>query len=80
MLSNVFEYHFKDHITNEEIRNRIQDAIGKHKNLLVIVQNACAYGMVVSQEPLAWPDSKRNMKTEEEMGRQHKGMHRAGVW
>ena len=26
----------KDHVTNEEVRNKIQDAIGKHDGLLSI--------------------------------------------
>ena len=29
---------FKDHVTNEEVRNRIQNAIGVHDDLLTIVK------------------------------------------
>ena len=47
----------KDSVTNEEVYNKIQDAIGNHDNLLSIVK-LIVTGTVTSQEPqepVAWP-------------------------
>ena len=79
---------YKDHATNEEVRNRIQNAIGVHDDLLT---------MVKERKWMVWPHlkilghgednsagdserSKKERKTEEEMGRLHQGMDRNGVW
>ena len=37
----------KDHVTNEEVRSKIQQIIGPHKDLLTIVKNANCNGMVM---------------------------------
>ena len=67
----------KDHVTNEEVRNRIQNAIGVHDDLLT---------MVKKRKQMVWPHlkilwhgednsardserSKKERKTEEEMER-----------
>ena len=65
---------YKDHVTNEEVRNRIQNAIGVHDDLLTMVKE--------KETQMVWPhhkilghgednsagDSERS-KTEKEMGR-----------
>ena len=62
-------------MTNEEVRNRIQNAIGVHDDLLTMVKKR---KLRWSQDPLAWrrdnsardsERSKKERKTEEEMGR-----------
>ena len=69
---------YKDHVTNEEVRNRIQKAIGVHDDLLTMVKKR--------KTQLVWPHlkilwhgednsardserSKKERKTEEETGR-----------
>ena len=77
----------KDHVTNEEVRVKIQQAIGPHGNLLTIVKRRKLqwYGHVTfiwsGQNHLA-RYSERGKKTrqrDEEVGRQHQGMDRLGV-
>ena len=38
MLLKDFEYHLQRHVTNEEVRNKIWDAIGNHDDLLTRVK------------------------------------------
>ena len=45
---------YKDHVTNEEVRNRIQNATGMHDDLLTIVKKRKLRCMATSQDPLAW--------------------------
>ena len=69
---------YKDHVTNKEVRNRIQNAIGVHDDLLTMVKK--------TETQMVWPHlkilwhgennsardsarSKKEKKTEEEMGR-----------
>ena len=51
---------YKDHITNEEIRAKIQQAIGSHEDLLTIVKRHKLqwYGHVSSSSGLAKPFCK----------------------
>ena len=66
---------YKDHVTNEEVSAKIQQAIGPHEDLLTIVK----------RRKLQWYGSclpfigKKTRQTEEEVGRQHQGMDRPGV-
>ena len=70
---------YKDHVTNEGIRNRTQNAIGVHDDLLTMVKKT----------QMVWPHlkilghgednsagDKKERKTEDEMGR----MDGNGVW
>ena len=41
---------YKDHVTNEDIRNRIQNAIGVHDDLLTMVKKRNSDGMATSQD------------------------------
>ena len=81
MLSNAPDYHksYKDHFTNEEIHNTIQDAIGKHDDLFSIVKKCTQYLKILWY----YQDSKRNKKenkTKKEVGRQHKSLNGTGIW
>ena len=78
---------YKDHITNEEVRAKIQQAIGLHEDLLTIVKRRKLqlYGHVTRSSGLAKTilqgtvkGGKKTRQTEEEVGRQHQGMDRPG--
>ena len=78
----------KDHVTNEEVRAKIQLAIGPHEDLLTIVKRRKLqwYGHVFpfirsGQNHLARHSErgKKTRQTEEEVERQHQGMDRSGV-
>ena len=62
-----------DHVTNEEVRNRIQKAIGVHDDLLTMIKKVWAHLKVLGHGgDSSAGDSERNKKerkTEEEMGR-----------
>ena len=68
---------YKDHVTNEEVRNRIQNAIGVHDDLLTGKETETQ--MVWPHLKILWHGednsardserSKKERKTEEEMGR-----------
>ena len=84
----ILQISYKDHVTNEEVRAKIQQATGPHKNLLTIVKKRKLqwYGHVSSrfirsgQNRLARRSErgKKTRQTEEEVGRQHQGMERLG--
>ena len=46
---------YKDHVTNEEVHAKIQQAIGPHKDLLAIVKRRKLRDMVVSPAYQVWP-------------------------
>ena len=78
----------KDHATNEEVRAKIQQAIGPHEDLLTMVERRKLqwYGHVSRSSGLAKTilqgtvkGGKKTRQTEEEVGRQHQGMDRPGV-
>ena len=77
---------YKDHVTNEEVRAQIQQAIGPHEDLLTVVKRRKLqwYGHVFpfirsGQNRLARHSerAKKTRQTEEEVGRQHQGMRQA---
>ena len=80
----ILHISYKDHVTDEDVRAMIQQAIGPHEDLLTIVKRrklSCLPYIGSSQNHLA-RHSKRGKKTrqtEEEVGRQHQGMDRPGV-
>ena len=75
------------HATNEEVRAKIQQAIGPHKDLLTIVKRRKLqwYGHVSRSSGLAKTILQGTEKGEEDKadrekaGRQHQGMDRPGV-
>ena len=74
---------YKDHVTNEEVRVKIQQAIGPHEDLLTQTAVVWSYLAFIrsSQNHLSRQSErgKKTRQTEEEMGRQHQGMDRPGV-
>ena len=79
---------YKDHVTNEEVRAKIQQAIRPQQDPLTIVKRRKLqwYGHVSRSSGLAKTILQGNERgnktrqTEEEVGRQHQGMDRPGVW
>ena len=85
----ILHISYKDHVTNEEVRAKIQQAIGPHDDLLTIVKRRKLqrYGHVSHSSGLAKTilqsivkGGKKTRRTKEEVGRQHQGMDRPGVW
>ena len=68
---------YKDHVTNEEDRAKIQQAIGPHEDLLTLVKRRKLQG----QNHLARHSErgKKTGQTEEAVGRQRQGMDRPGI-
>ena len=84
----ILRISYKDHVTNEEVRAKVQQAIGPHEDLLTIVKRCKLqwYGHVSRSSGLAKTilqgtvkGRKKRRQTEEEVGRQHQGMDRLGV-
>ena len=79
--SKILHISYKDHVTIEEVRAKIQQAIGPHEDLLIIVKRCKLKGLHVScSSGLAKTILQDTVKegrrqTEEEMGR-HQGMDR----
>ena len=84
----ILHISYKDHVTNEEVRAKIQRAIGPHEDLLTIVKRrktavvwSCFPFIRSGQNhlPRHSERGKKSKQTEEEVGRQHQGMDRPGV-
>ena len=84
----ILHISYKDHVTNEKVRAKIQQATGPHKDLLTIVKRGKLqwYGHVSRSSGLAKTilqgkvkGGRRHGRQEEEVGRQHQGMDRPGV-
>ena len=79
---------YKDHVTNEEVRAKIQRATGPHEVLLTIVKRhklqwyghvSCSSGLAKTILQGTVKRGRRQRQTEEEVGRQHQEMDRPGV-
>ena len=76
---------YKDHVTNEEVCAKTQQAVGSYEDLTIVKRHKPQrYGHVSRASGLAktllqerW---KKTRQTEEEVGRQHQGTDRPGVW
>ena len=85
----ILHISYKDHLTNEEVRAKIRQAIGPHEDLLTIVKRGKLqwYSHVSSSSGQAKTiflarhseRGKKTRQTEEEEGRQHQAMDRPGV-
>ena len=84
----ILRISYKDRVTNEEVRAKIQQAIGPYEDLLTIVKRRKMqwYGHVSRSTGLATTvvqdtvkRGKKTRQTEQEVGRQHQGMDRLGV-
>ena len=84
----ILHISYKDHVTNEEVRANIQQAIRPHEDLLTILKRCKLqwYGHVSRSSGLAKNNlarhserGKKTRRTKEEVGRQQQGMDRPGV-
>ena len=84
----ILSISYKDHVTNEEVRAKIQQAIGPHEDLLTSVKRRKLqwYGHVSRSSGLAKTilqgtvkGGKKTRQTEEEVRRQHQAMDRPVV-
>ena len=84
----ILRISYKDHVTNEEVRAKIQQGIRPHEDLLTIVKRRKLqwYGHVSRSSGLAktilkkhGERGKKTRQTEEEVGRQRQGMDKPGV-
>ena len=84
----ILHISYKNHVTYEKVRAKIQQAIGPHGDLLTIVKRlqtavvwSCLLFIRSGQNHLARHSErgKKTRQTEEEVGRQHQGMDRPGV-
>ena len=80
----ILHISYKDHVTNEEVRAKIQQVIGQHKDLLTIVKRRklqwCFLFIRSGQKHIARHSErgKNTRQTEEEVGRQLQGTDRPG--
>ena len=75
----ILHISYKDHVTNEEVRAKIQQAIGPHEDLLQTAVVWSCFPLIRSgQNHLARLSErgKKTRRTKEEVGRQHQGMDR----
>ena len=84
----ILRVSYKDHVTNEEVRAKIQQAIGPHQGLLTIAKRRKLqwYGHVSRSSGQAKTilqgavkGYRRQGRQRKEVGRQHQGMDRPGV-
>ena len=83
----ILRISYKDHVTNEGVLAKIQQAIGPHEDLTIVKRRKLQwYGHVSrsirsGQNHLARHSErgKKTRQTKEEVGRQHQGMDRPGV-
>ena len=71
----VLNISYKDHITNQEVKNRIRKAIGPHEDLLTVVKSRKMNGMGMSQDHRALPrqSCKEQYKEEGEADQERTG-------
>ena len=77
---NILHISYKDHVTNEEVRAKIQQAIGPHEDLLTIIKRRPFIRSGQNHLARHSERGKETRQTEEEVGRQHQGMDRPGVY
>ena len=70
----ILRISYKDHVTNEEVCAKIQQAIGPHEDLLIIVKRHKLqwYGHVSRSSGLAKTILEGTVKGERRQGRQRK--------
>ena len=64
---------YKDHVTNEKVCVKNQQAIRPHEDLLTIIKRRTARTILQSEK------GEKTRQTDEQVGRQHQGMDRPGV-
>ena len=68
----ILHISYKDHVTNEEVRAKIQQAIGLHEDLLTAVKRRKLQWYVMSPSGLAKTILKGTVKGGRRQGRQRK--------
>ena len=70
----ILHISYKDHVTNEEVRGKIQQATGPHDDLLTIVKRRKLqwYGHIFRSSGLAKTILQGTVKEERRQGRQRK--------
>ena len=69
----ILRISYKDHVTNEEVRAKIPQAIGPHEDLTIIKRRKLqSYGHVSCSSGLAKTILQGTMKGERRRGRQRK--------
>ena len=73
---------YKDHVTNEEVRRKIQAAIGEYEELLILIkkQELRWSGLGSRSSGLAKTILQGTVKGEEEVGRQYQRVERNGLF
>ena len=75
----ILHISYKDHVTNEEVRAKIQQAFGPHEDLLTTAVVWSCFPFIRSGQNHLARHSEREKKTrqtKEEVGRHHQGMDR----
>ena len=84
----ILHISYKDHVTNEEVRAKIQQANGPHEDLLTTAKRcklqwyghvSRSSGLVVNHLARHSGRWKTTSQTKIQVGRQHQGMDRTGV-
>ena len=80
----ILRISYKDHVTNEEVYAKIQQAIGPQEDLTIVKRRNLQWYLPFvrsGQHHLARHSErgKKTRQTDEEVGRQHQGMDRPGV-
>ena len=80
---------YEDHVTNEEVRRKIQAAIGEYNELLTLFKKrklnwfghvSRSSGLAKKKNPTGHSESKKKKKqTEGEVGRQYQRVDRNGL-
>ena len=78
----ILRISYKDHVTNEEVRAKIQQAIGPHEHLLTIVKRRILqwYGHVSRSSGLAETILQGTVKGGRRQGRQRKRWEDIWEW
>ena len=85
----ILHISYKDHVTNEEVRVKIQQAIGPHEDLMIVKRRKLQwYGHISCSSGLAKTILQGAVKGGRRQGRQkkrwednvHQGMDRPRVW
>ena len=63
---------YKDHVTNEEVRNRIQNAVGLHDDLLTMAKKRKRYGHISRASSMVKTILQWTVKGTRRRGRQKK--------
>ena len=75
----ILHISYEDHVTNEEVCAKIKQAVGPHKDLLTIIKRH-KLGSGQNHLTRLSEREKKTRQTDKEVGRQHQGMDRPGVW